>query len=63
MRETVIWIIFILALMLSSFEFGYILRGWQHGDDLRKITYQNEKDIGTLTGRVTGLETTLKIKK
>jgi len=62
LRETIVWIIFILALMLSSFEAGYIWRDWK-ADEIRKMVYQNDKDIGSLTGRITGLETTLKIKK
>ena len=62
MRETIVWIIFILALMLSSFEAGYIWRDWK-ADEIRKMVYQNDKDIGSLTGRITGLEATLKSKK
>jgi len=55
MRETVIWIIFILALMLSSFESGYILGYWK-SDEFRKMAYEQKDQIRNVIGRMEVLE-------
>lgn len=59
MRETAVLIAIVLILMLAAFQSGYIL-GCHGAQEIKKMVYQNDKDIRDLRGKIVGLETILK---
>ena len=55
MRETIIWIIFLVLLALAAFEGGYIVRD-RRKDDTRERVLKLETKATDLSGRMVILE-------
>ena len=55
MRETVVLIAIVLILMLAAFQSGYIL-GCHGAQEIKKMVYQNDKEIRDLKGQIIALK-------